>query len=94
MPHTEESDVEPLVPSQGLGIPLPDQSHQSPSNQNAALPVLPLDNGGLAHDTPAPKEVLEGSSVAINVREISENAIRNQTGIERYLALALRWEFI
>ena len=100
---TEGSDVEALVPSRSLDISLPDQSYQPPSIQKASLPVLPSDNGGLAYNlTPTLEEVkediVEGSSLpqgmAIDVREISENAIRNKTGMERYLAHALHWEFI
>ncbi|XP_059594104.1 uncharacterized protein LOC104878408 isoform X3 [Vitis vinifera] len=86
---TEGSDVEALVPSRSLDISLPDQSYQPPSIQKASLPVLPSDNGGLAYNlTPTLEEVkediVEGSSLpqgmAIDVREISENAIRNKTG--------------
>ncbi|RVW33259.1 hypothetical protein CK203_117790 [Vitis vinifera] len=84
----EGSDVEALVPSRSLDISLPDQSHQPPSIQKASLPVLPSDNGGLANNlTPTIEEVkediVEGSSLPrgmeIDVREISENAIRNKT---------------
>ncbi|XP_059594109.1 uncharacterized protein LOC100852895 isoform X3 [Vitis vinifera] len=89
--HMEGSDVEALVPSRSLDISLPDQSHQPPSIQKASLPVLPSDNGGLANNlTPTIEEVkediVEGSSLPrgmeIDVREISENAIRNKTGTE------------
>ncbi|XP_034690466.1 membrane protein of ER body-like protein [Vitis riparia] len=87
--RTEGSDVEALVPSRSLDISLPDQSYQPPSIQKASLPVLPLDNGGLANNlTPTLEEVkediVEGSSLprgmAIDVREISENATRNKAG--------------
>ncbi|XP_059594112.1 uncharacterized protein LOC100852895 isoform X6 [Vitis vinifera] len=90
--HMEGSDVEALVPSRSLDISLPDQSHQPPSIQKASLPVLPSDNGGLANNlTPTIEEVkediVEGSSLPrgmeIDVREISENAIRNKTGYDQ-----------
>lgn len=54
-------------------------------DQNAALPVLPVDDVELGNDldpvlTEVKEDILETSSPGIDIRDRSENAIGNKTG--------------